>query len=200
MGDEPAEAAAGIPVRAAAKAGRRRLGCAVVTILLWALGGITAMLPVYRDALQSHFGLSLDQFGLLISIGAVPGVLGALIGGMLVDRLGPRAVLGACLFGAAAGMALAGVPAQWVLMLVALGVIFYLYTRIPPGKPWLNAGLAMTFGGALGNLIDRLRFGEVVDFLDFHIGTLHWPAFNVADSAISVGVGIFCFYLLFKKI
>ena len=83
---------------------------------------------------------------------------------------------------------------------LALGVIFYLYTRIPPGKPWLNAGLAMTFGGALGNLIDRLRFGEVVDFLDFHIGTLHWPAFNVADSAISVGVGIFCFYLLFKKI
>ena len=82
---------------------------------------------------------------------------------------------------------------------VALGVIFYLYTRIPAGKPWLNAGLAMTLGGALGNLIDRIRFGEVVDFLDFHIGTLHWPAFNVADSAISVGVGIFCFYILFKK-
>jgi signal peptidase II len=82
---------------------------------------------------------------------------------------------------------------------VALGVIFYLYTRIPVGKPWLNAGLAMTLGGALGNLIDRLRFGEVVDFLDFHIGTLHWPAFNVADSAISVGVGIFCFYFVFRK-
>ena len=83
---------------------------------------------------------------------------------------------------------------------VALGIIFFLYTKIPPGKTWLDSGLAMTFGGALGNLIDRLRFGEVVDFLDFHIGTLHWPAFNVADSAISVGLGIFCFYLLFKKI
>ena len=83
---------------------------------------------------------------------------------------------------------------------VALGIIFFLYTRIPPGNKWLDAGLAMTFGGALGNLIDRLRFGEVVDFLDFPIGTLHWPAFNVADSAISLGVGIFCFYLLFKKI
>ena len=82
---------------------------------------------------------------------------------------------------------------------VGMGIIFYLYTRIPPGEPWLDAGLAMTFGGALGNLIDRVRFGEVVDFLDFHIGTLHWPAFNVADSAISVGVGIFCFYFLFKK-
>ena len=83
---------------------------------------------------------------------------------------------------------------------VALVVIFYLYMRIPPGKPWLDAGLAMTFGGAVGNVIDRLRFGEVVDFLDFHIGTVHWPAFNVADSSISVGVGIFCFYLLFKKV
>jgi len=83
---------------------------------------------------------------------------------------------------------------------VALGIIFYLYTRIPPGKPWLDAALAMTFGGALGNLFDRLRFGEVVDFLDFHVGTLHWPAFNVADSAISVGIGIFCFYFVFKKI
>jgi len=82
---------------------------------------------------------------------------------------------------------------------VGMGIIFYLYTRIPPGEPWLDAGLAMTFGGALGNLIDRVRFGEVIDFLDFHIGTLHWPAFNVADSAISVGVGIFCFYFLFKK-
>ena len=82
----------------------------------------------------------------------------------------------------------------------ALGIIFYLYTKIPPGKKWLDAGLAMTFGGALGNLIDRIRFGEVVDFLDFHIGSMHWPAFNVADSAISAGIGIFCFYLLFKKV
>jgi signal peptidase II len=73
---------------------------------------------------------------------------------------------------------------------VALVIIFYLYMRIPRGKPWLDAGLAMTFGGAVGNFIDRLRFGEVVDFLDFHIGTLHWP----------IGFGIFCFYLLFKKI
>ena len=85
-------------------------------------------------------------------------------------------------------------------VLFALVVIFYLYMRIPLGKPWLEAGLAMTFGGAVGNVIDRLRFGEVVDFLDFHIGTLHWPAFNIADSSITVGVGIFCFYLLFKKI
>ena len=82
----------------------------------------------------------------------------------------------------------------------ALGIILYLYTRIPPGRKWLDTGLAMTFGGALGNFVDRVRFGEVVDFLDFHVGSVHWPAFNVADSAISVGIGIFCFYLLFKKV
>jgi signal peptidase II len=51
----------------------------------------------------------------------------------------------------------------------------------------LLTGLALILGGALGNLIDRLRFGQVVDFLDFHAAGWHWPAFNVADSAITVG-------------
>jgi signal peptidase II len=50
-------------------------------------------------------------------------------------------------------------------------------------------------GGAIGNVIDRVRIGAVVDFLDFHIGINHWPAFNVADSAICVGV----FFLLIRK-
>ena len=49
-------------------------------------------------------------------------------------------------------------------------------------------GFAIILGGAIGNVIDRLRFGGVVDFLDFYIGTHHWPAFNIADSAICVGV------------
>jgi len=47
--------------------------------------------------------------------------------------------------------------------------------------------LTMIFAGAVGNLIDRIRFGAVVDFLDFYIKTAHWPAFNVADSAITIG-------------
>ncbi len=51
--------------------------------------------------------------------------------------------------------------------------------------------LALILGGALGNLIDRVRFGAVVDFLDFHIGTVHWPAFNVADICICVGVALY---------
>lgn len=56
-----------------------------------------------------------------------------------------------------------------------------------PSERLLCSGLALILGGALGNVIDRLRFGEVVDFLDFHAGAYHWPAFNVADSAITVG-------------
>lgn len=51
--------------------------------------------------------------------------------------------------------------------------------------------LALIAGGAVGNLIDRVRFGSVVDFLDFYVGGYHWPAFNVADSAICVGAGLF---------
>jgi signal peptidase II len=59
----------------------------------------------------------------------------------------------------------------------------------PHGR-WLRLGLALVLGGAIGNLIDRVRFGEVVDFLDFYVGAHHWPAFNVADSSITVGVTI----------
>jgi signal peptidase II len=51
--------------------------------------------------------------------------------------------------------------------------------------------IGLIAGGAVGNLIDRLRFGAVVDFLDFYLGSHHWPAFNVADSAITIGVGLF---------
>jgi len=91
------------------------------------------------------------------------------------------------------------IPLFLAVSCLALGIILYLYARIAHGNSWVAAALAMIFGGAVGNLIDRLRFGEVIDFLDVYVGTVHWPAFNVADSAISVGVGILCFCFLFKK-
>jgi len=83
---------------------------------------------------------------------------------------------------------------------VAIGLIFMFYRQIPRSHPVLASGLALIFGGAIGNLIDRLRIGKVVDFLDFYIGSLHWPAFNVADSAITVGVAIFLVHLVFRKL
>ena len=73
--------------------------------------------------------------------------------------------------------------------LVAIGIVGTLLVR-SPGRRLLCSGLALILGGALGNLIDRLRYGQVVDFLDFHAGAWHWPAFNVADSAITLGAAL----------
>jgi signal peptidase II len=82
---------------------------------------------------------------------------------------------------------------------LAVGLLFYLYKKTPKTHSFLATGFAMIFGGAIGNLIDRIRFGNVVDFLDFYIDKYHWPAFNIADSAITIGIFIFVFHLLFKK-
>ncbi|HTM62422.1 MAG TPA: signal peptidase II [Burkholderiales bacterium] len=80
-------------------------------------------------------------------------------------------------------------PALVVFALVAIGIVGAFILR-SPGRTMLLSGLALILGGALGNLIDRLRFGQVVDFLDFHAAGWHWPAFNVADSAITVGAAL----------
>lgn len=84
--------------------------------------------------------------------------------------------------------------------IVALVVIVYAYGHLKrQGKIFVYA-LGLIGGGAIGNLIDRLRFGSVVDFLDFYLGSYHWPAFNVADSAITVGVGLFLLGSLLQHI
>ncbi len=69
----------------------------------------------------------------------------------------------------------------------AVAFIYYLLTTANKGDRFFIWGLGLILGGALGNLIDRLRTGLVVDFLDFYVGQYHWPAFNVADIAISCG-------------
>lgn len=76
---------------------------------------------------------------------------------------------------------------------VALVVILWLVATTDEPDAFLIAGYSLFFGGTLGNLIDRIRFGEVIDFLDVHIGTAHWPAFNVADSALCLGAT--CFFI-----
>ncbi len=81
----------------------------------------------------------------------------------------------------------------------ALCIILFFHHRTPKALPWLAGSLAMIFGGAVGNMIDRVRFGEVVDFLDVYVASYHWPTFNVADSAVSVGIAIFILHILLKK-
>ena len=71
----------------------------------------------------------------------------------------------------------------------AAAVIFYLLKKTA-GRPRFSIALALILGGAIGNVIDRVLYGYVIDFLDFYLGTWHWPAFNVADSAISVGAAL----------
>jgi signal peptidase II len=92
---------------------------------------------------------------------------------------------------------------HWLFLLAALfalGFIIYFYRQINGPFPYLRAALALIFGGAIGNLIDRLRFGEVVDFLDVYVANVHWPTFNVADSAVTTGVIIFVIHIVLKKV
>ena len=84
--------------------------------------------------------------------------------------------------------------------LVIMSVIFWYYRSLRQRRLWLRTALGLQLGGALGNLLDRLRFGAVVDFVDFHIEAInfHFAIFNVADSAIVIGVGILLVSLLFQ--
>lgn len=80
------------------------------------------------------------------------------------------------------------VPFFLTVSIIAIAVVILFYLKAARDDLLLQIGLALILGGALGNLIDRVRFHEVVDFLDFYFKGYHWPAFNVADSAITVGV------------
>lgn len=86
-----------------------------------------------------------------------------------------------------------------LMSFLAVCLIFWLYRQTPSTHRLLAVGFALIFGGAIGNLIDRVRFGRVVDFLDFYIGKWHWPAFNVADSAITVGITIFIIHVVLGR-
>lgn len=77
------------------------------------------------------------------------------------------------------------------IAITALVVMTVAYRHLKKQGRIFVYAIGLIAGGAIGNLIDRLRFGAVIDFLDFYVGTHHWPAFNVADSAISTGVGLF---------
>lgn len=96
-------------------------------------------------------------------------------------------------------------PSQWKLMLLilfsmaALVVVSLLLWKNSHSMSSTGFGLALILGGALGNLWDRLISGRVVDFLDFYLGSYHWPAFNLADSAIVIGALLLVGEIVFAK-
>jgi signal peptidase II len=76
-----------------------------------------------------------------------------------------------------------------VLTIAALGMMFVMFLQ-SRGQLLMRVALVLIIGGALGNFIDRLNIGYVIDFIDWHYGAKHWPTFNIADVWISVGVGL----------
>jgi len=139
--------------------------------------------------------LILDQLTKLLAVDRlVPGVPVSVVDGFFSLTLVMNP-------GLAFGM-LASTPTAWrwvvaALSMAALAVLTVVGARLLPSGGWpTRLALGLIFGGAVGNLIDRGRFGAVTDFLDFHWRGYHWPAFNVADSAISVGVALLALRML----
>jgi signal peptidase II len=97
-------------------------------------------------------------------------------------------------FGLGANAASKLVPLLLNVGAIAVFIVVVIYAlRSSVNDRLLQTGLHLILGGAIGNLLDRFRFGYVVDFLDVYIGTHHWPAFNVADSAICIGIALLFF-------
>jgi len=91
---------------------------------------------------------------------------------------------------------------RWLFSLFALaicGLLGWWLRRLPATAAWLGSAYSLVIGGALGNLLDRLLYGHVVDFIDVYVGRWHWPAFNLADSAICVGAVMIVLDGLFAK-
>ena len=139
---------------------------ALVAVAVVVLDQVTK--AIVERSMQLHQSIDLTPFFALTYVrntGAAFGVLGAM----------PASVR---------------LPLFLVVTLVALGVIVTTLRKTPADRRWLVGAFGAIVGGAIGNLICRVRYGEVIDFLDAHWGDAHWPAFNVADSAITVGVAI----------
>ena len=85
-----------------------------------------------------------------------------------------------------------------LIIAAAIGVVIYSW-RTPASQKLLQTALALILAGALGNLYDRLRYGFVVDFAELYVRTYRWPAFNVADSAITIGVALLALELFRKE-
>ena len=93
-------------------------------------------------------------------------------------------------------LAQGGEVTRYSISLLALIVCLWLFFQLPQLLRMQKWGAGLIAGGAIGNVIDRQIYGKVVDFIDFHLGTWHYPSFNIADAAISCGVGIWMISLI----
>jgi signal peptidase II len=91
------------------------------------------------------------------------------------------------------------VPFFYLVSLGAVIFIFWYYRKLSDEQRYLQIALALVLGGALGNALDRLLRGYVIDFIDWHWRDLHWPTFNIADAGISVGLVLLFLDMLFAK-
>lgn len=100
--------------------------------------------------------------------------------------------------GAAFGL-FASLGNNFFLFVTFTAIIFIVIYMVKIPKGLELFAISLILGGAIGNFIDRVMIGEVVDFIDFYIGTWHWPAFNVADSALTIGITLFIWATLFGQ-
>ena len=91
------------------------------------------------------------------------------------------------------------IPFFVIVSVIAIGIIGFLFYQTKKNDYVSLIAFALLLGGSIGNLIDRIRHGAVTDFLDFYIQQYHWPAFNVADSAITTGISLLFFSLIFAR-
>lgn len=90
-------------------------------------------------------------------------------------------------------------PILVTVSLAAIVIIMAVYRKLQPGQKLAAVSLALILAGAAGNLIDRLRLGEVIDFLNFHWYQHYWPTFNVADTALCIGVGLLAVDMIMEE-
>ncbi len=94
-------------------------------------------------------------------------------------------------------------PTRFILLTILPAgiviVVLFMLIKSDAKEFLLNTGLSMILGGAIGNLIDRILYREVIDFIDFHIYDYHWHTFNFSDAFISLGIAIILFQLIFTK-
>lgn len=101
--------------------------------------------------------------------------------------------------GMAFGIQVGGQPFFTVFAVIATVIIFVYILKARDEKMSVRSALGMILGGAIGNLIDRFLYGKVVDFVDIGFGTIRWPIFNVADSAVTVGMMILIVFVVYDK-